>query len=255
MYLLSIVNKVLKVLGPQLLIRYDVGCKLTTTIKSTSLATKFNEFNSHLYMHNYTCQNKNHRNIIQGMGLEDFSTMERIFSSSNQLSPVICYASAHNCHFFIDMFFKQWDKDEYMNIGNMLYNNYHQALDIIECETIKFEHVKLSLGIIDENIEEWQKQQSVYLETLGEEAKWDMHAKMYVELLQRHMLNCCKISEMQEFLNVIPTDHQFVSTSAATSTDPIYATNLFISQEIIAVEVKMGITWRWEPLDSEYLKP
>ncbi|KAG1781486.1 hypothetical protein EV702DRAFT_1041995 [Suillus placidus] len=170
-YPLSIVNKALEVLGPQLLIGYDVGCKLTTTIKSTSLATKFNKSNSRLcvdafhgYTHNYACQDKNHPNIIQGMGLEDFSTMEQIFSSSNQLAP--------------------WDEDKYMNIGNMLYNNYRQSLDIVERETIEFEHAKLSLGIMDENIEEWQKQQSVYLKTLGEEAEWDVHAMTYVEMLQ-----------------------------------------------------------------------
>jgi hypothetical protein len=184
-------NKALEVLGPQLLIGYDVGCKLATTVKSTTLATKFNESNSRLsidafhgYTHNYACQDRNHPNIIQGMGLEDFSTMERIFSSSNQLAPVICYVSAYNHHFFIDMFFKQWDEDKYMNIGNMLYNNYCQAHDIIEHETIEFEHAKLSLGMTDASIEEWQKQQSVYLETLGEEAEWDVHAMMYVELLQ-----------------------------------------------------------------------
>jgi hypothetical protein len=184
-------NKALEILSPQLLIGYNVGCKLATTIKSTTLATKFNESNSRLcvdafhgYTHNYACEDRHHPNIIQGMGLEDFSMMERIFSSSNQLAPVIRYASAYNRHFFIDMFFKQWDEDKYMNIGNMLYNNYCQAHDIIERETIEFEHAKLSLGITDVSIKEWQKQQLVYLETLGEEAEWDMHAMTYIELLQ-----------------------------------------------------------------------
>ncbi|KAG2158622.1 uncharacterized protein EDB93DRAFT_1245849 [Suillus bovinus] len=213
-YMLSIMNKALEVLSPQLLIGYDVGCKLATTVKSTTLATKFNESNSRLcidafhgYTHNYTCQDRNHPNIIQGMGLEDFSTMERIFSSSNQLAP--------------------WDEDKYMNIGNMLYNNYRQAHGIIERETIEFEHAKLSLGITDASIEEWQKQQLVYLETLGKEAEWDVHAMTYIELLQnlrdaRAAAQCASAS----FLDAIPTDYQFVSTSTATSTDAIYANNL-----------------------------
>ncbi|KAG2158579.1 uncharacterized protein EDB93DRAFT_1237923 [Suillus bovinus] len=220
-YPLSIMNKALEVLSPQLLIGYDVGCKLATTVKSTTLATKFNESNSclcvdafHGYTHNYACQDRNHPNVIQGMGLEDFSTMERIFSSSNQLAPVICYASAYNRHFFIDMFFKQWDEDKYMNIGNMLYNNYRQAHGIIERETIEFEHAKLSLGITDASIEEWQNQQSVYLETLGKEAECDVHVMMYVK--------CASAS----FLDAIPTDYQFVSTSTVTSMDAVYANNL-----------------------------
>ncbi|KAG1739621.1 hypothetical protein EDD22DRAFT_982276 [Suillus occidentalis] len=249
-YPLSIMNKALDVLSPQLLIRYDVRCKLATTIKTTSLATKFNESDSRLcidafhgYTHNYACQDKNHPNIIQGMGLEDFSTMERIFSSSNQLAPIIHYASVYNCHFFIDMFFKQWDEDKYTNIGNMLYNNYCQALNIIERKTIEFEHMKLTLGITDENIEEWQKQQSAYLETLGKEAEWDMHAMTYTEAAAQNAL--------VSFLNAIPADYQFVLTSTVTSTDPTYAINL-ISQEVVAMEVKMGITRRWEPSDSKY---
>ncbi|KAG1807731.1 hypothetical protein EV424DRAFT_1543713 [Suillus variegatus] len=277
-YLLSIMNKALEVLSPRLLIGYDVGCKLATTVKSTTLATKFNESNSRLcidafhgYTHNYACQDRNYPNVIQGMGLEDFSTMERIFSSSNQLAPVIRYASAYNRHFFIDMFFKQWDEDKYMNIGNMLYNNYRQAHGIIECETIEFEHAKLSLGITDASIKEWQKQQLVYLETLGEEAEWDVHAMTYIELLQnlrdaRAAAQCASAS----FLDAIPTDYQFVLTLTATSMDAVYANNLSrtrkletqrrhanecldrILQEIVAMEVKMGIMRRWEPSDSEY---
>ncbi|KAG2120942.1 uncharacterized protein F5147DRAFT_741824 [Suillus discolor] len=238
-YPLSIVNKVLEVLSPELLISYDVGCKLATTVKSTSLATKFHESNSRL-----------------------------IFDSSNQLAPVICYASTYNRHFYIDMFFKQWDEDKYMNIGNMLYNNYRQALDIIEQEIITFEHAKLCLDITDDNIKEWQKQQSVYLETLGNEAEWDVHAMTYIELL-KNLQNAMAAAQnaSASFLDGIPTDYQFVSTSSVTSTDPAYIANLStqrrhanerldtILQEITAMEVKMDITQRWEPSDSEYVEP
>ncbi|KAG1888074.1 hypothetical protein F4604DRAFT_1674501 [Suillus subluteus] len=74
------------------------------------------------------------------------------------------------------------------------------------------------------------------------------------------------------FLNAIPFDYQFVSTSTATSTDAAYAANLLrtrkletqwrhanerldtILQEIAAMEVKMGITWRWEPSDSYHMR-
>ncbi|KAG1855664.1 hypothetical protein DFJ58DRAFT_841091 [Suillus subalutaceus] len=193
-YPLSIMNKALKVLSSQLLISYDVGCKLATTVKSTSLATKFNESNSHLcidafhvYMHNYVCQDQNHPNLL---------------TSSN-------------------------------------------------AKTITFKHAKLSLCITDESIEEWQKQQSVYLETLGEEAEWDMHVMM-----------AAAQNASASFLNAIPFDYQFVSTSTATSTDATYAANLLhanehldtILQEIAAMEVKIGITRRWEPSDIYHMR-
>ncbi|KAH0833455.1 hypothetical protein J3R83DRAFT_12574 [Lanmaoa asiatica] len=111
-YPLSIVSRAVDVLGPRLLIGYDIGCKLATTIASSPIGAKFEESKSrmcvdafHGYTHNYTCQDRNHPNVIEGAGLEDLSTMERIFSASNQLAPVIRYATAYNRRTFIDMFF------------------------------------------------------------------------------------------------------------------------------------------------------
>jgi hypothetical protein len=45
------------------------------------------------------------------MGLEDLETLERVFSSSNQLAAVTRYMSKYCRRVFIDLFFKQWDAD------------------------------------------------------------------------------------------------------------------------------------------------
>ncbi|KAG1875698.1 hypothetical protein F4604DRAFT_1526610, partial [Suillus subluteus] len=92
-YSLSMVNQALKVLSPCLLIAYDIGCKLSTMIATSSLNSMFAASNScicmdafHGYTHNYACQDWNHSNSIKWAGLKDFGTMEHIFSSSNQLT-------------------------------------------------------------------------------------------------------------------------------------------------------------------------
>jgi hypothetical protein len=115
----------------------------------------------HGYMHNYACQDQNHSNGIEGTGLKDFGTMEHIFSSSNQLASVICYASAYKHRLFIDAFFTQWDKDRYLNLGQMLYKNYVQALKITTNETLALDHTKQSLGIV-----------KVMLKAIGSEGLW-----------------------------------------------------------------------------------
>lgn len=191
-YPLSIVNQALDVLGPRLLIGYDIGCKLSVTVSSSRLASKFASSRSrlcvdafHAYTHNYACQDKNHPNGIQGVGLEDLSTMERIFSSSNQLASVVRYSSAYNRRAFIDLFFRQWDEDRYLNLGKMLFDNYRQALDIISNDGFALEQAKLSLGIGDVDLQAWRREQSEYLTTLGDESEWDVHAIAYVELLHK----------------------------------------------------------------------
>lgn len=191
-YPLSIVSQALDVLGPQLLIGYDIGCKLAQTISSSSLATKFaeNEFRMcvdafHGYTHNYACQDINHPNIIEGIGLEDLAMMERIFSHSNQLAPIICYASAYNRRMFIDMLFRQWDEDKYLNLSNMLYGNYKQALRIIQEDGFALQEAKHSLGIDDGDIKAWRAEQSEYLRTCTQEPEYDIHAVAYVEMLQK----------------------------------------------------------------------
>jgi hypothetical protein len=138
----------------------------------------------HGYKHNYACQLKNHPNFVEGIGLEDLETLERVFSTSNHVAPLTRYVSAYNRCIFIDLFFRNWDDDKYQNLSIMIYNNYVQALTIIEDESIALSEAKQSLGIQDGNLERWQQEQQSYFATLGKEPEYDIHATAYVELLQ-----------------------------------------------------------------------
>ncbi|KAG1874961.1 hypothetical protein F4604DRAFT_1680819 [Suillus subluteus] len=268
-YPLAIVSRALETLGPCLLIGYDVGCKLAVTIASSTLAQKFIDAEYRMYTHSYACQDQNHPNVINGMGIKDLATMERIFSSSNQLAAVTRYASAFNRRVYIDSFFKQWDEDKYLNLGNMLYRNYIQARQIIDEQQIAVREAKTLLGISDNDIKTWSLEQSHYLATTGHEAEWDIHAVAYVELLQK--LREARVAAENAstlFLNAMPLNYEFV-TPSTTSTS--YTTNLsqtrkletqcrhtndrydLILQDVVALELKMGIVRRWELADQQYL--
>jgi hypothetical protein len=94
------------------------------------------------------------------------------------------YASAYHRRVFIDMFFQQWDEDKYQNLGLMLFNNYKQALSIIEDDGSAVAEAVQSLGIQVSDLKAWHREQAEFFETIGEESRWDVHAVAYVELLQ-----------------------------------------------------------------------
>lgn len=190
-YPLAIFARALHVLGPRLLMGYDIGCVFQKTISSSSLGPQFAESKSrccvnafHGYSHNFACQTRNHPNVIDGVGIEDLETMERIYSSSNQVAGVTRYASAYHRRIFIDMFFQQWDEDKYRNLALMLLNNYRQALSIIKDEGAAVEETMVAMDITFADLEQWHTEQAAFFETIGEESRWDVHAVAYVELLQ-----------------------------------------------------------------------
>jgi len=138
----------------------------------------------HGYTHNWACQKENHPNVIRGLGLEDLETLERVFSASNAVAAVTRCATAYRRHVFIDMFFRQWDEEKYQNLATMLWNNYRQALDIVEHESVALADALRSLKITEADLERWEAEEVVYFKTLGQESEWDVHAIAYVELLQ-----------------------------------------------------------------------
>ena len=173
------------------MIGFDIGCTFKTTLLGSSLGDTFkasgcqvcvNAF--HGYSHSYTCQLENHPNVIRGMGLEDLETMERIFSASNNLASVTRYASAYRRHLFLHTYFRHWDEEKYANLGNMLYNNYVQALDIIRSKTPVVEESLQSLQLTRDDLSSFELEERTYFKTLRDESPWDVHAVAYVEALQ-----------------------------------------------------------------------
>ena len=170
---------------------FDIGCSFKTTLNNSSLGAAFRAIGGqvcvnafHGYSHSYPCQLQNHPNGIRGMGLEDLETLERMFSASNQLAIVTRYASAYRRVLLIHTFFRPWDEEKYANLGSFLYNNYVQALDIINSKSPVVKESMDMLQLTHDDLEALSSEECAYFESLHNESPWDVHAMAYVEALE-----------------------------------------------------------------------
>ena len=77
------------------------------------------------------------------------------------------------------------DNLKYENLATWLYNNYVQAMKIIDEETFALKHAMDSLRITGtEELDSWQAEELAYLQTLSKEDDYDIMAVAYVERLQ-----------------------------------------------------------------------
>lgn len=274
-YPLAIIAKVIEVLPEKCLNGYDIGCEFEKTVRASSLGPAWmargcrccvNAF--HGCSHNYWCQLNHHPNVIDGMGLEDLETLERIFSSSNQLASTTRYSSAYRRRLAIDQYFQQWDADKYSNISLMLYNNLIQAQKILQSDAEAMEEAMSAKNLSVDMLRAWHTDEREYFRTLGHEPPWDIHAMAYVENLQElRSVRAQLQKDSAERLRSIPDGYAF----AAPETGPIdYAKAMsstrtkesqrryFIERErTLAVEcaemeLQMGIAKTWEPTDAPY---
>ncbi|KAJ3804751.1 hypothetical protein F5876DRAFT_52960 [Lentinula aff. lateritia] len=271
-YPLAITAKALEVFGENLLIGYDIGCSFSETIAKTSLNEAFqkkkcrtcvNAF--HGYSHNALCQQSFHPTHIKGMGLEDLETLERIFSQSNQLAAVTRYMSRYHRKVFIDLFFRQWDSDKYANLGTMLFNNYIQALHILETEAAELAHDLEQFNLTESDLEAMWVDQAGHFKELGKERAEEVNGVAYVELLQQlrdieaaleRSYTAFRIQEPEDFEQLPP--HSSYS-SGLSETRKTETRRHFLGEkrdnvlwEILQMESQMDVRRRWTPLDSEY---
>ncbi|KAE9406005.1 hypothetical protein BT96DRAFT_751532, partial [Gymnopus androsaceus JB14] len=272
-YPLAIVAKALEVFGPQWLLGYDIGCTFSGTINNSSLGPEFrrqkcrtcvNAF--HGYSHNALCQQCFHPLNITGMGLEDLETLERLFSSSNQLASLTRYMSPYRRRIFIDMFFQQWDRDKYQNLATLLHNNYLQALKIIEEEGAQLESDLALKGLTVEDLEAYFLDESSHLKDLGKETEEDLHAVTYVEHLLRYReLSAACENASDNFRSTIPEQYQYLSAEKSYSenfseTRRAETKRKFLVEardkalfEVVKMEETMGVG-RWNVTDREYIE-
>ncbi|KAI1782046.1 hypothetical protein LXA43DRAFT_977781 [Ganoderma leucocontextum] len=225
---LAVVAKLLE-LFEKLFVAFDIGCVFQVTVSNSSLGAKFKASGSrvcvnafHGYSHSYPCQVQHHPNVIEGIRIEDFETLERTFSKSNELAGVIRFASAYRRCALIHAFFQQYDEEKYTAIGSMLYDNYKQALRIIRDLTPKLAESLRLLDLDLGKLKELETDERNYFKTLRDEAKEDVFAVAYVEGLEElQALRKQLDSTTTQFLAQVLTDYQFTITTG-TRTDPEY---------------------------------
>ncbi|KAL7280958.1 hypothetical protein ACG7TL_005907 [Trametes sanguinea] len=281
-YVIAIVAKIMETIGGRNLFGYDIGCTFKVTILHSSLGEAFRASGSrfcvnafHGYSHAYHCQVQNHPNTIKGAGLEDFETLERLFSDSNELAPVTRYASPYRRHVLMDMFFTHHDDEKYANLGLMIYNNYVQALEIITDQSPVLDEAMRSLGITADDLRSFRSEEHQYFSTLQDENPANIHAVAYVEALQelrqvsdefhavsRRFYDHAAASAGQSgapltFMEPIagPTDYDAdLSATRKLETRRRYLRERMeqLTAEVNAMEVRMEINNRWQPGDAQY---
>lgn len=137
----------------------------------------------HGYAHNRACQLEHHPIYYVGAGLEDFEGSERVFSASNECARTTRHATPFHRHQAVDLHFKQWDSDKYEAFGTFMYNNYRQALVIIDEVSDILRQIKDLKGVGDRDFLKWHAEEVEYLDGLSHEPESDTLTTAYVEVL------------------------------------------------------------------------
>ncbi|CDO75653.1 hypothetical protein BN946_scf184941.g6 [Trametes cinnabarina] len=276
-YPLAIVAKALAVLGTRLMIGYDIGCDFLKTVNGSSLGPKARELETrfcvnafHGYSHSYNCQVAFHPNTIAGMGLEDLEGLERIFSSSNQLAPIIRYASRYRRASLIDLFFHQWDDEKYANLGLMLYNNLVQALKIVREQGPVLEKALESLQLSREDLDMFAVEEREFFLQLRDEQDSNLHVVAYVEALQELRSVSEELSSASRRFNAQAPQTPELHWSDPRSGLTDYNSDLSdtrkletrrrylrdrlkqLTEEVTDMEEALNIDVRWQPEDPSY---
>ncbi|KAG6369144.1 hypothetical protein JVT61DRAFT_1403 [Boletus reticuloceps] len=115
------------------------------------------------------------------------------------------------------------------NLGTLLLNNYRQALDIIVRESVALQEAMSALGVKEGDLEKWQAEEVDHFQMAGKEREWDTHAVEYVKLLQQ-------LRDAQ-----LETQRRHASEQLEE-----------IQQQVISMELELGIQKCWEPSSPEY---
>ena len=198
--------------------------------------------------------------------MEDFETMERIFSASNALATVTRYASPYRRRLFIDTYFQQWDQDKYENLGTFILNNYRQACTTLDQDVPALADAMLKLNITDAALDKWEEEETEFFMHLGKEPETNSLQIDYVELLQtlqaakveRTNANSAYLGRM-EIIVETPESSQYHQAAAATKkleTRRRLAHERYETahSDVVEMEIHLGIGRRWEPTDPEFLE-
>ncbi|KAG6887110.1 hypothetical protein C0995_001409 [Termitomyces sp. Mi166 len=163
--------------------------------------------------------------------------------------------------------FKHWDNEKYANLANMLYQNYQQALKIIETNTLDIQHI-LELHNIDEvALGIYITDERNFFFTLEKESNDDLHAIAYVELLQELWSIEAQLADASaRFRMQTPANYHFVvpDQTYTINFSQTHKTNTTCRQlndhretllvEILDMEQHMNIDLRWTVNHSKYQK-
>ncbi|KAG1724504.1 uncharacterized protein EDB91DRAFT_1239971 [Suillus paluster] len=243
-YALATTSKILNVYGSNGATGYDIGCSYSKTVAASSISLK---------------ASANHHRFL-GLGIEDLETCERIFSGSNAVAPIIRHASYFHWLQFIELHFDQWDLDKYSELSKFIYNNYKQALHIINELSPAVEELKAQLGLTDTDFEKWNTEELEYLQTLTIETEEDVEKMTYVEALEslasaESLQGCvwaCHICPVPVLYSRLCKSMQAVARAWEAERSSAYRRLVLEMNAVDDLERRMGITECWTREQGEY---
>ncbi|KAG2745373.1 hypothetical protein P692DRAFT_20651062, partial [Suillus brevipes Sb2] len=165
---------------------------------------------------------------------------------------------------FLDLHFEKWDTDKYLELSHFLYNNYVQALQIIERYSVELEEFKQRKDLVDADFLKWRDEESEYLGQVATEPTADTIAVAYVENFEKlkHAEVMYSSVTSVPFLTYTPTNFTHTSgLNAATrhhskAFEADYAAALRryeLQLNVVAdFERRHDIRQRWTPECPEY---
>ncbi|KAH9931631.1 uncharacterized protein BXZ73DRAFT_90069 [Epithele typhae] len=261
-YGLSIVNKINQCLPGRKLCGYDIGCVFEGTVARSTLGAVFRSSGSR-----FCCQLLHHPNIIKGAGIEDLEMLERVFSGSNSLASIVRYASGYRRHLLIVQYFRQWDYDKYTNLGRFLFNNFVQALRLVDAGELNLDLLLPRINVTRNDLANLAAEESAYFSTLRDEPGLDQSSVEYVEKLEylRSLEDEYSRNRAHSIAQGPPLAFQAPETGPITDYNAqVKATRATESRSRVLLErieaISMDITdyeltWeitRWQPSDLNY---
>ncbi|KAF8188436.1 hypothetical protein K438DRAFT_1594303, partial [Mycena galopus ATCC 62051] len=268
-YGFAITAHLLRVLG-EVATGYNIGCKfgkmvrMHPTLSSLAASNNFKSLVGAFYghAHNRRCQLKNLSTYVKGMGLEDLEECESFFSKSNALASTTRYATAFHRQQAITSYLKHADTtDAYQGLALLLAAKYRRALKIKDTLPLLRETMT-SLGVESRSVfETWLEKDKVYLESLTKEPAQETLQMEYYQKLVNLADYEKRLDELRGLgLPFFLSDGRSSYSTAAADTRRIetqrrHALEVF-SKTLATVqdlEVRLGITRRWEPEDEEWV--
>ncbi|KAI0039276.1 hypothetical protein FA95DRAFT_1585319 [Auriscalpium vulgare] len=253
---LAVLDLYMREFGEGQCIGYNIGCSMGKTVQASSLKDRANELGLllivnafHGYAHNRLCQLCHHPLFRTGLGLEDFETCERIFSSLGTVARLVRHASHFHWTMFIHLHLLQWDEDRYAELSNLLFNNYKQSLAVLrdyEPEVCMF---KSATGYTEEDFEAWVVAERAYLQDAKKAPAADAQEQAYVQALldldiAKYILLAPGVDE--EVLKKAGKAAKEAERRAAVA-------KLTLAQNVVAVlERELGLAEAWTANSPEY---
>ncbi|KAK7435868.1 hypothetical protein VKT23_019399 [Stygiomarasmius scandens] len=234
---------------------YDIGCQFKGTVEKSPLAELAAAENLkiligilHGHAHGRLCQIDNLMTYVEGAGIEDLEACERYFSQSNALASATRYASEfHRRQMIAEYAYHQDNFETYANLSKFIYNNYRQALEILQTNDVVARGMRAAGLTKAEEIEQWLEEEKDYLRTRQQPTERDnLVVEYYAKLVA--LAKCRKVlsearSVIQQYDPNDPSDKTALAVERKMRQER--EKEWMLLEDVQGLETRLEIKDRW----------